>query len=127
MSEIVFTKPRDAEIPGMETFNDSVQCAAAVGLLQLVTGSAAGIVPNPINNVRPAAVALHSGAVGEWISMGKMGECSGFDVAGINPFDLVYPSAAVPGGWATGAQALAGAPPVGRISADGLRLVFIIL
>jgi hypothetical protein len=127
MPEIVFTKPRDVLIPGMETFNDSVQVAANVALCQLVHGSAAGIVPNPINQVRPAGVALHKGDAGEWISMGKMGEVSGFDTTNINPFELVYPSAAVAGGWATGAQALAGAPPVGRVTADGLRIVFIII
>ena len=124
MPEIVFPKPRDTEIPGFACHNDNVKLAGAVTVCDLMKYDANGGVKNPTNNPRPNCVALHTGVIGQWISVGNQGELAGFDRTGINPGDFVYPSGTVAGGMATGAQAQSGAPPVGHISPDGERIVF---
>jgi hypothetical protein len=125
MPEIVFPKPRDSQIPGMEVFTDSAKTAAAVALCALLKGDADGVVPNPVDNPYPTHVALHKAtAAGEWISIAKEGSVAGFETTGINPFDRVFPSAAVPGGMATKEHAIPDAPSIGSVTADGMRIVF---
>lgn len=127
MPEIVFTRPRDVTIPGFEQFNDNVRLAGTVTVCELLNYDANGGVRNPAGNARPKAVALHSGVAGDHISVGYKGEVAGFDTTGIAPGDEVGASAVVPGGWATGAQRVAGGPIIGQISPDGERIVFDVL
>jgi hypothetical protein len=124
MAEIVFTRPRVVEMPGQQNGNDNAVCTAAVSKCQLVVGEAAGIRPAAPGDADTlvVGVGLEKGGVAETIGYGTDLELSGFDPTGIVPMAPVYQSAAITGGLATGAQAKANAPKLGRISSDGSRI-----
>lgn len=120
--EIVFTDGRNVQMPGQANGNDNAVCTANITKLTLVEGAAAGIAPN--TGLNPVGVALEKGDAGEIIGYGTDAELAGFDPTGINPFDLVYPSAAVVGGMATGAEKKADSLPCGRVTGDGKRIKY---
>lgn len=117
MPEIVFTRPRVVEIPGMAHDNDNAVAAALCLKCQLIAGTPAGVVPNPAGGADPLGVALEQGGVAETFGYGTNCEIAGFDPTGLNPYDIVGPSLAVPGGMATGDERVPGVK-VGRITYD---------
>ena len=112
---------RAVVIPGQEAYNDTAQALVMIPKCALIKFGPNGAELNDLPN--PCGAALEKGDPGDnGFGYGTHTELSGFITAGTLPGDLVYPSAAVPGGFATGAEKLAGAPPCGRITPDGTRI-----
>lgn len=124
MPEITFDNARVVAIPGQEVTNDNGVLTDAVTKCQLLDGDENGLFPNAAGGVAPLGVALEKGEEGETIAFAKEVEVAGFDTTDLVANELVYPSEAVEGGLATGAEAATDAPAIGRISPD-LKRIFI--
>lgn len=121
MPEIVWLKPHVVEMPGQANGNFNGVALVPITKLAVVSGASAGCSLN--TGLNPLGVCLQDNVIATQ-TFGYMtdGEIAGFDPTGINAHDLVYPSAAVPGGLATGAEKLANSLPCGRVTNDVARI-----